>query len=138
MGNAEIQAKELRRAASEYCEILKNAQTRLACRSEELKKARTVSCLQKIHIYMGGGRTCVLLLPEPAETPARFLLTLGFEQKSNKCTNKRRSERCKKRPLLSAEIEVKVWEGVAIWLQNDYNRQVIECCLYFFSVPGML
>ncbi|MBS5165027.1 MAG: hypothetical protein ACLUDG_06260 [Butyricicoccus sp.] len=41
VGNAEIQAKELRRAASEYCEdSLKRTEEALSLSSEELKKAR--------------------------------------------------------------------------------------------------
>lgn len=42
VGNAEIQARELRRAASEYCEdSLKRTEEALSLSSEELKKART-------------------------------------------------------------------------------------------------
>ncbi|MBS5144191.1 MAG: hypothetical protein KHY89_01565 [Butyricicoccus pullicaecorum] len=41
VGNAEIQAKELRRAANEYCEdSLKRTEEALSLSSEELKKAR--------------------------------------------------------------------------------------------------
>lgn len=41
VGNAEIQARELRRAASEYCEeALKRTEEALSLSSEELKKAR--------------------------------------------------------------------------------------------------